>query len=291
MINIEQIINNINIDENVIKLAEELEKEYLNYVCLLESYDQKFVKKFLNTYKKQENIASQEMEGVSNLEALFVEDLEAKSTALDYVINILKRKEEITQEEFKKIHGILMKNDQREYIKKGEFRNKSAEVGSFVDEKPIIYYVAPNYEYVPELIKGVLDYCNNDDDRGEINHPFIKAAIIHALVLHVQPFQDGNSRMGRLLHHSKLWVECNKRWNINMYQPILFFSNNYYFDRGGYRGKILNIDRNLSSSAAWNKWFNYNLVIMSEVFSNIIDAVQELSNVYSRFNECSEKTK
>ena len=289
MHNIQQIINNIDVDSEILEFAKELEEEYLKYVELLETYDKKFVKKFLDTYKKKENVASLEMEGSTNLESLFVQELSKKHTSMDYIINILKNNDKISEHDFKRMHGILMENDPRDYIKKGEYRDKQTTVGYFDEGTPVIQYIPPAPEDISGLMMEVLNHCNSNDAQENINHPFLKPAIIHALILHVQPFEDGNSRMGRLLHHANLWIEGNKKWNINLYQPIMYFSSNYHFNRGGYRGKIIKIDKNISSSDAWNTWFNYNLMIMNEVFNDIMGSVQKLNIIYSKHEKNSGK--
>ncbi|MGV9612750.1 Fic family protein [Nocardia xishanensis] len=57
-------------------------------------------------------------------------------------------------------------------------------------------FVPPPPEYVPELMKDLIDFCNSDDLPA-----VAQAAIAHAQFETIHPFIDGNGRTGRALIH------------------------------------------------------------------------------------------
>lgn len=50
-------------------------------------------------------------------------------------------------------------------------------------------YIPPQYDEVPSLLEELFNYVNTS-----IDHPLIKAAIIHYQLVTIHPFEDGNGR-------------------------------------------------------------------------------------------------
>lgn len=276
-------INKIKIDQQVIEYVDFLEVEYLNYLKMLKNNKHDYVRRFLKAYAQDEMIVSNQLEGRSSLISKFIENNCSKVNPIEEINKKIKENEnQLTHGDLKDLHYYLMECDNRDYLLKGQYRTDKAQIGYFKEDgTPIIQYTAPDPADVPELMGDILEYYNDEiDPDKKTDHPFLKGAIAHALVVHVQPFQDGNSRIGRILNYAKLWTDSNEKWNVNLTQPALFLSRAYSLNRGGYRGKINAIDLNIKSNESWNKWLYYNLQVMYETLSYLPDEINKSKQIY-----------
>lgn len=124
--------------------------------------------------------------------------------AFDYMFSLIK-KEEISEGDIKKLHGLFAKNI-RDIPNSGEYRDVS---------KTYVYitvssYPCPDYEKVPEMMSDLVDWANSV--RGEI-HPVELAAEFHRKFVYIHPFPDGNGRVARLIMNMILLQ--------NRYMPVL----------------------------------------------------------------------
>ncbi len=112
--------------------------------------------------------------------------IEAKNDAeaFDLMVNLVRRKEKITQETIQRLHETLMKG----LIEKpGIYRRENIRItGSPISP--------PSYT---KIIKLMDEYIKNIE---EIDiHPIKKAAYVHYEFVRIHPFIDGNGRLARLL--------------------------------------------------------------------------------------------
>lgn len=292
MVKIEEYLNYIQLEPKMLEDLKTLEWFYEEYISKLLQYDQDFVKKFLDAYAKREDILSQEMEGVDSLAALFTAELEQKHTSLNYVVDQLNKNDKLTHDDLQEAHRVLMTPDPRPHLVKGKYRSDKAYVGRFDEDKnPIISYEAIAPEKIFDVMDQILEYSNQKDDYSLVHHPFIKPMIMHALILYYQPFQDGNSRISRIVHHSKLWVDANERFGVKLIQPALFFSGNYMINRGGYRGKINILGKDFKNREAWQSWIYYNINMMFEAFDMAVPKLAKLYDIYMKMSEEKEEGK
>ena len=90
----------------------------------------------------------------------------------------------------------------------GEFRSRPVGV---VDTKGNVLHVGTLPRYVPQLVEGLLDWVENDE-----NNLLIKSCVFHYEFELIHPFSDGNGRVGRLWHTLLL-----SKWNpLFMWLPI-----------------------------------------------------------------------
>ncbi len=82
----------------------------------------------------------------------------------------------------------------------GSLRSDDIWVGPEGATPPEALYVAPPAEYVPALCEDLMDYVSAHD----LEHPLVKAAIVHLQFETIHPFPDGNGRVGRALIHCVL---------------------------------------------------------------------------------------
>ena len=104
-----------------------------------------------------------------------------------------------------KAHGVMVRGSQSEA---GEFRSRPVGV---VDTKGNVLHVGTLPRYVPQLVEGLLDWVENDE-----NNLLIKSCVFHYEFELIHPFSDGNGRVGRLWHTLLL-----SKWNpLFMWLPI-----------------------------------------------------------------------
>lgn len=283
---INEIISQIKVEEDIKEYIADVEQNYFEYLQLLTSYGEDFVKKFLHVYKDQEYMFSNQMEGDSNLASMFRIHLSRYDDSIKRAVDLIRRDYAISAKDLHGIHKRVMRGEQREYIVKGRYRDNQAHVGYFTTNEQgervgHIVYTPPPPEQVPEMMQEVLDFYNSCTDINEqLDHPFLQAAVTHALILHVQPYMDGNSRTARVLQHAKLWQHAYELHGINLISPALYLSGQYSMSRKSYRGKVDLIDQNPFDSEAWNQWLNYSLSLMYSTLVHISEEIKTLKAMY-----------
>ena len=87
-----------------------------------------------------------------------------------------------------------------------------------------IYFEAPKYEMIPEMMGQLLKF----DEDTELN-PYIKAIVIHYYFVYIHPFCDGNGRLARLLLQNTL-IKCGleKYKGISITSGVLKNKTDYY---------------------------------------------------------------
>jgi len=94
-------------------------------------------------------------------------------------------------------HGILTRGLTED---SGEFRTKAVGV---VDNEGNILHFGTLWQYVPDLVIELLEWCRNSEV-----HMLIRSCIFHYELELIHPFTDGNGRIGRLWHTLML-----SKWN------------------------------------------------------------------------------
>lgn len=159
--------------------------------------------------------------------------IEAKNQAyaIDFLMEEVKNKKEITKRLIKEFHQIVIGDIDREIA--GKFRTWGVGIGGSTTETAKFYHIEE------ELDKLIDNY--NKDEKDVIE----KAARFHADFEKIHPFGDGNGRTGRLLMNLELMKEgypitiirledrleyyesLEKAQTTNDYQDIInFVSNN-----------------------------------------------------------------
>ena len=104
-----------------------------------------------------------------------------------------------------------------------------------------VYVVSDRVEHsgldckrVPEFMKSLIDFANNDDGINDLT----KAAIIHFYIAFVHPYFDGNGRMARLVH---LWFLIQKGYQSALFIP---FSSRIEKSRKAYYDAFTAVEQN-----------------------------------------------
>lgn len=111
--------------------------------------------------------------------------------AIEYVENIIKEKQELSEYIIKSIHNLILKNIDNENA--GIYRKENVII-SGANHKPI------DYIFIPEEMERFIKWYKNENNL----HPVLKAAKVHIDVVGIHPFIDGNGRLCRLLMNLEL---------------------------------------------------------------------------------------
>ena len=264
-------VDKIVINDNNKYFLEDVMTKYLEYIKIIEQFDDKLLKYYLTTIKQIEVLNNQLTEQESSLLIRIYNNMH-KENSLDKIIRLLNDKEDLTKQELKCLHKVLMRGTTSEE-ETHEFRKDNNKfVGSFNPDgsKRIDFMPIPFVE-IDSCIEQVLEMINSKKN----DNPFINPFIFHAIISVMQPFDDGNTRLSRLIQHAKIWKNTNLLYNKFFDKPLLYLSKNYLLTRGTYRGLLANLAKE-ENNEAWNKWFTYNLNMVDEQLFYLDNNVKRL---------------
>ena len=137
------------------------------------------------------------LEGVTIGGKSVKEHLEAinHKEAIQYLHEILQKKENISERQIKQIHSLVLK------------KIDQANAGIYRQENVFISgaeHTPPDHIHVPDEMKNLLDCYNK---KWKTLHPVEKAALLHIEFVKIHPFIDGNGRTSRLLQNFELMKE------------------------------------------------------------------------------------
>lgn len=250
---------------------EEITNNYVDYVKSLEKMDDNLLKHYLDVIKQNEILNNQQAEEENSFLISLYNNMH-KQNSLDVIIKMMSDKDDINLDELKKLHKILMKGTNGE-IGAENFRDDDNKfVGAInLDGTKRIDYIPITYTKIPENMAKVLEMYNSLD----FDNPFMNPFIVHGLISVLQPFDDGNTRLSRLIQHAKIWKNTNLLYNKNFSKPLIYLSRNYLLSRGNYRNFISLLAQE-HSNEVWNKWIKYNLHMVEEQLFYLNNNVKRL---------------
>lgn len=204
-----------------------------------------------------------------------------KEKAIDRLIKYTNDNKILDSNDLFFIHNLLLygtSSDEKDLVR----TTNEKFVGKIENGKRIIDYFPLHYKDVPMAADKIAQLYNMDLENDSFNNMFIKPFMIHGLFAALQMFNDGNTRMGRLIQHVLMWKLVNEQTNFSFDKPPIYATRSYYPFRGEYRSKIasLVIDNN---NEAWEKWFDFNLKrIEDQIFMGNENLVELKRRVKSR---------
>lgn len=161
---------------------------------------------------RSESVASSRIEGLECsqrrlAEAAFAPE-HAGETARQVLANIDAMRQaidlgavdrELTVNDIKGMHELLMREDRATGRFAGQFRTQQNWIGGRGDSPRDAAYIPPPPEQVEPLMRDLVAFMNRDD-----LPTLAQAAITHAQFETIHPFADGNGRVGRCLIHTVL---------------------------------------------------------------------------------------
>ena len=136
-------------------------------------------------------------------------------------------------------------------------------VGKFVNGERIIDYFPIDCVYVKEAADRIALLYNDRLTGSEYDNVFIQPFLIHGLLGGLQIFNDGNTRMGRVMQHALMWQLINEKTKFNFDMPPVYATRSYYPLRYKYRDDITKLVTD-GDNYAWNNWFDFNLDIVED---------------------------
>ena len=265
--------------QKVLDSKEILLEEYNNYIEMLLTLPKNILEAFLSVMKNYDIKDNQRLEYERGFILDITEKLKEKNTkhAIDYILE--HSNSPLTQEKLQKTHGLLMEGTRNFSAKDYFFRKHNTKiVGTVVNGEREIYYIPPKASEIPELAQLFLEYYNNEDLNKEI---FTSPIMNHGLLASIQIFDDGNTRLARLLQHAKLYRQTNKLLGYDFKSPIIYSTKTYYPERNTYRARTIQIvkDPNNQAFDDWNI-FNHKH-FLSQIYKNEerIKQLKKLKNI------------
>lgn len=106
--------------------------------------------------------------------------------AVQYVQDLVQRKQELTEHVIKSLHHLVLKNIADDA---GRYRMVNVRISGSE-------HVPPHYTSVPEQMEQLMKWYVEQRD---VLHPVLLAAEFHFRFVYIPPFSDGNGRTARLL--------------------------------------------------------------------------------------------
>ncbi len=138
--------------------------------------------------------------------------------ALEYIEEIIKPDEVITEVFIRELHALAVKDLVREGDKTpGQYRGGNVRINGST-------HVPPDHLAVPSYMQELVDFINKDDAR---KYDLLKIALAHHRFSWVHPFSNGNGRVNRLLSYALLIKEgFNVRVGGRVLNPTAVFCMN-----------------------------------------------------------------
>jgi Fic family protein len=161
----------------------------------------------------------------------------------------------------KQTHKTLLSSVRGEHKMPGEYRSSQNWIGGNTLLDAV--FIPPNQAYVPELMSDLEKFLHNRENQLPA---LIKIGIAHYQFETIQPFLDGNGRIGRLL--ITLFLVDQKI----LQKPLLYLSAYFEKNKGLYYDNLTFV----RSKGDMTQWLKYFLAGIAETAEN---ATQTLSDI------------
>lgn len=281
---LDKVLYNVKLKENVKDHMLYTLEEYKNYLESLkeiEKNDPQLAKSFFRLLKINELKASQQMES----EDSFLIDIGlgpildgSEKSSIDIVTKYILKDKGLNNERLEKIHRIILRGTSDDKEKNYKIRTSKedtyiSEISNGIERT---LYVAPKSEEVNSYLNYLYVFLDNNTN-NELD-VFLTPYLAHFYISALQPFNNGNTRLARLIQYGDIFKVSRKLLDYNLKQPALFLSKNYQLNCGNYRKMIADIVLD-PSDENFNKWVNYNLNMTDEqlfCLSNDIAKIKRL---------------
>mgnify|MGYP000906321790 FL=1 len=281
---LDKVLYNVKLKENVKDHMLYTLEEYKNYLESLkeiEKNDPQLAKSFFRLLKINELKASQQMES----EDSFLIDIGlgpildgSEKSSIDIVTKYILKDKGLNNERLEKIHRIILRGTSDDKEKNYKIRTSKedtyiSEISNGIERT---LYVAPKSEEVNSYLNYLYVFLDNNSN-NELD-VFLTPYLAHFYISALQPFNNGNTRLARLIQYGDIFKVSRKLLDYNLKQPALFLSKNYQLNCGNYRKMIADIVLD-PSDENFNKWVNYNLNMTDEqlfCLSNDIEKIKRL---------------
>ncbi|RCX31683.1 Fic family protein [Thioalbus denitrificans] len=237
---------------------------------------------FLYMYVRKEAVLSSMIEGTqSSLSDLLLFELDQEPgaplddvrevsnyvAALNHGLHLLDQGLPLSLRLFREIHGVLLNKGRGSHQAPGEFRRSQNWIGGTRPGNAA--FVPPPPEVVLECM-GQLELFLHDEP--EATPILLKAALAHVQFETIDPFLDGNGRLGRLLITLLL---CEQKV---LREPMLYLSL-YFKTHRQYYYELLNTVRMTGNWEAWLDFFAEAVIVTA---TQAVETAQQLLDLSGR---------
>ncbi len=176
------------------------------------------------------------------------------------------------------LHGMLY--DERIISKTNPKRIRINDLEKIVDSDLSagrLPYIPQRCEEISRKLQELTQYLNAPNDNY---HPLIRAALLHAQITVIHPFEKGNELIARMLVYLYMCYEAD-----NMY-PYLFINEALFKDRYNY----LRLLKKAHESEDWNEWVKYFLSIVARQCKKHVGLLTKLHSQFTQEVTKASKT-
>lgn len=202
---------------------------------------------------------------------------DARST-FDYVralhlgLGLVAKEGRVSIQTVKAIHQILMENNHLCKDSPGEFRNTQNWIGSLKIQDAL--FVPPNPEKIMASMEDLELFMNNEDghEKSLFYHVILRSAIAHAQFETINPFGDGNGRVGRLL--------TPLIFKLGEYPPLCLDSQ-LHKRQQDYFNLILGVQL----KSEWGPWISFYADCCAQACQELMDTAEKIIELKSEFEK------
>lgn len=240
---------------NALYLEKILEQHYQAYLKELLSLPFDVCWNYLKVQMEEELVTTQRMEN----EKSFLIRMYMKTMARNPILFAREQfNQPMTLQAIQQIHNELMLGTSQDGKNNYELRTEEKVVAHYkVGQIMKVIYNPP----LPSEIKACMEAILPIFHFYASNNYFLNAFRIHALVGIIQPFQDGNSRLARILQYGYLSKITEQFITSSRMHPTFYYTEGYAKDPVHYRELIgqIALQGNVSSL---DTWYAYNADVM-----------------------------
>ncbi len=220
---LEDYVDNIDLNDNVLMQAEDLGKDFSDYLKLFKDYSDSTLLFFLIDSFRKELVASNDIEN-EHIEAPCINDK-----------NIYFDNFSMNNNRIKELHQYALHLD-----KPSGYRVTDACVASCYEKEKLkyIYWYGAKSEDIKKFMNDFIDIYRRTSISSLDNNPFLKSSLIHYLFVRIHPFSDGNGRTARLLYNIKFTNMINNIYGSKLKISPLHISNSINAYKPSYVDKI-----------------------------------------------------
>ena len=223
---------------------------YSEYIDKINSLDTQIRNEALTIFKGADLIDNQRLEKEDSFLIRLFLQVEKK-----HAIDLLLTEKTLNKDLLLNTHKMLLQGTSTKESDCGIYRSNNRKfVGSWKNNERCIQYLPIPYKEIDEAMEEFFTYYNNDSGEDLFYKPFL----IHGIIAALQAFNDGNTRLARLLQHTKLWEETNKYYTYDYPSPLLYITRTYFPHREKYRSLIKDLAINPTDETV-NNWLLFNM--------------------------------
>ncbi len=126
--------------------------------------------------------------------------------------------EHLTPASVLELHRILTEETLENPDAAGRLQHPGEERGAVVDSiDGSVLHTPPPAEQLPERLRAMCDFANEDESPDRFIHPVVRAILLHFWLAYDHPFEDGNGRTARALFY---WYMRTRRYWLVEYLSI-----------------------------------------------------------------------